>query len=104
MPGTAEKTVASFPTRKAFEGALETSAIINSNTPTPVALWNLEKPSLSETVTVRLRGAGSVESIGPEGDHRVKVSLGKFNPPGHYKGQPPNSSTFISLPTYEIHL
>ncbi|KAK2936519.1 Peptidase S1, PA clan, chymotrypsin-like fold [Fusarium oxysporum f. sp. vasinfectum] len=85
MPGTPEKTTSSFPTRKVFEGVLETSAFINLNTPTPVALWNMEKPSLSESVTVRLRGAGTAESLGPEGDHRVKASLGRFNPPGHYK-------------------
>ncbi|KAK2692064.1 hypothetical protein QWA68_009052 [Fusarium oxysporum] len=89
MPGIPENTAISFPMQNGFEGVLETSAFINLNTPqdptTPVALWNLEKPSLSESVTVRLRGAGSVESLGPEGDHRVKASLGKFNPPCHYK-------------------
>ncbi|RKK81839.1 hypothetical protein BFJ69_g3447 [Fusarium oxysporum] len=84
MPGRVEKTAAS-PTRKISEGALETTAFINSNNPTLVALWKLEKPSLSETATIRLRLAGSAESLGPEGDHRVKASEGKYNPPGHYK-------------------
>ncbi|RBA10536.1 hypothetical protein FPRO05_05125 [Fusarium proliferatum] len=85
MPGRIKESTVSVPAREVSEGALETSAFINSNNPTLVALWKLDKPSLSESAIVRLRLAGPTESLGPEGDHRVKASKGKFNPPEYYK-------------------
>ncbi|KAH7253105.1 hypothetical protein B0J15DRAFT_549835 [Fusarium solani] len=68
-------------------GTLETSAFIDADGTTLVGLWDLNHPSLSDTESapIRLRLSGPSESLVPEGDHRVKASDGKFNPPGQYK-------------------
>ncbi|KAJ3459663.1 hypothetical protein MRS44_015736 [Fusarium solani] len=64
MPGRLEITPSTKRERPSH-GTLETSTFINANNP--------------------LRLSGPSESLVPEGDHRVKASDGKFNPPGQYK-------------------
>lgn len=53
---------------------------------TLVARWDLEIPNRKEKAAeTRVRIMG-VETLGPDGDHRVRADDAKFQPPGQYKG------------------